>query len=199
MLKAKVEGLNELFADLPKVTKAATANTLNIVARKVNKELKIDIKKRYNIPAKAMKFGDLVSIKRADARSDIGKAIIFVKKEGRGLIKYGAKQIAAGLSVVVKTSAKTVRGGFIAPLKKGGVDKFAFAKARGKKAGTVTRRTKKGTPYKAAKREILYGPSVADVYTNQAAEKIILSTIDKAFQKTLDEQFNKQFEKGGRR
>ena len=199
MLKMKVEGFSEVFSDLPKVTKTAVANAINVTARRVNKNLKDEISATYNVPKRAMKFGDLVSIKRANARAGIGKAIIFIKKRGRGLIKYSAKQIAAGLSVKVKKSAKTIKGGYISPLKSGGTDKFAFAKARGKKAGKVTRYTKTGKPYKADKREILYGPQIAQLYTNARAEKVITQTIDDDFQDILDEKFNDQFRKRGRR
>jgi hypothetical protein len=190
---------NKLFSDLPKVTKAATANALNVVARKVNKNVKDRISETYNVKKGAMKFGDLVSIKRADARRDIAKAVIFIKRKSRGLMKYGAKTIASGISVKVKKSAKTIAGGFIAPLQSGSADEFAFIKATGSKAGITTRKTKKGTPYKAAKRQILYGPPISDLYTNKRAEGVILKTIDVEFQKELDKQFNKQFEKRGRR
>ena len=92
-------------------------------------------------------------------------------------------------------STKTIKGGFISILKKGSTDKFAFAKAKGKKAGLITRRGRSGKPYKAAKREILYGPPISDLYTNRAAGKVILQTIDDEFQDELDKQFSKLFDK----
>ena len=191
--------ISRLFSDLPQVTKKATANTLNIVARKVNKNLKFHVTDKYNIPKRSMRIGGLISIKRANARTNIGNAIIFIRRQGRGLIKYGAKQIGPGISVKVKKATRVVKGGFIAPLRKRGSDEFAFIKATGKKAGRVMRRTEKGTLYEADKREIMYGPPIADLYTNKSAEGVILKTIDQEFQDTLDTQFNKQFEKGGRR
>ncbi len=190
--------VSRIFADLPKVTKAATADTINIVTRKVNKNLKTHITTKYNIPKSALKFGDLVRLVRANARTDIGKALIIIKVRGRGLIKYGAKQVDAGVSVAIKKSAKVIKGAYISPLRKRGTDKFVFIKAKGKKAGKVTRYTTKGTPYTADKREILYGPTVADVYTNVSANKVILKTVDDEFQKTLDVQFARQFEKKSR-
>ncbi len=188
--------LDRMFADLPKKTKAATANTLNMVARKVNKNLKDEINKTYNVPKSAMKFGKLVSIKRANARDNIGKAIIFIKRQGRGLLKYDAVQTKTGLTVNVKRSSKQIPHGFIAPIKKGSGEKFAFIKATGKLAGTISRVTKKGTTYKAAKRAILWGPQIAQLYTNLRASKVIEKTIEKEFQPELDKQFNRQFEKG---
>ncbi len=193
------QDLSTIFSDLPKVTKVATANTVNIVARKVNKNLKKSITDRYNIPKSALKFGELVSIKRANARANIGKAVILIRKKGRGLIKYGAEQVTKGVRVTVKKSSKIIKGGFIGPLRKGGSEKFARIKATGKKAGKVIRKTKAGTSYEADKTEIMYGPPIADLYTNKAAEVVILQTIDEEFQTELDKQFNKQFEKGGRR
>lgn len=186
---------NRLFADLPKIAKTANARTIDFVARKVNKNLKEHITLRYNVPKKAMKLGDLVSITRANARANKGNATINIKRRGRGLIKYGAKKIGGGISVKVKHNPKTIKGGFISILKKGSTDKFAFAKAKGKKAGIITRRSKKGKPYKAAKREILYGPPISDLYTNKSAERVILDTIDAEFQDELDEQFSKLFDK----
>ncbi len=95
----------------------------------------------------------------------------------------------------MKKAAKTIKTGFIVPLHKGSSNKFAFAKDKGKHAGTTTRLTKKGMPYRAAKREILYGPTIAELYTNKKAEAVIIETIDTDFQITLDENFSKQFEK----
>ncbi len=191
--------LDRIFRDLPQATKTATARTVDIVARKVNKNLKAHVSEKYNIPKSAMRLGDLIRIQRANARANVGNAIIFIKRQGRGLIKYGAKQIGPGISVQIKKAVKTIKGGFIAPLHRGGSDKFAFAKGRGKHAGKIMRKTKAGTLYEADKREILYGPPVADLYTNNAAEGIIMKTIDDEFQDTLNEQFNNQFEKKGRR
>lgn len=192
--------LYKTFSDLPEVTKKATANTVNIVARKANKNLKAHITETYNVPKSAMKFGKLVSLKRANARTNLGKATIFIKVKGRGLMKYGAKQIGPGVSVRIKKTTKTIKHAFISPIKKGGpYAKFVFIKSRGDKAGKIMRRSKAGTPYEAAKREVMYGPPIADLYTNRGADKILMKTIDDEFQTTLDEQFNKQFEKGGRR
>jgi hypothetical protein len=190
--------LDRLFADLPRATKAATANTVNIVARKVNKNLKKHISTTYNVPKGAMKFGDLVSIVRANARTDKGTASIIIRVRGRGLQKYGAKEIGPGLSVTVKKAQKTIKGGFLAPWRKGDTHKLAMAKAKGKKAGKVTRITKAGTMYQADKREGLYGPPIADLYTNKNAGDILIKTIDTEFQTELNKQFNRQFEKGGR-
>ncbi len=184
-----------LFNDLPKVTKVATANTLNIVARKVNKNLKKSIAERYNVPKSAMRFGKLVSIRRANVMANIGIATIFIRKQGRGLVKYGATQVAKGIRVTIKKSSRIIRGGFIGPLRKGGSGKFARIKAKGKNTGKVIRKTPKGTSYQADRTEILYGPPIADLYTNRAGERVILQTIDEEFQRTLDDQFTKQFDK----
>ena len=98
--------------------------------------------------------------------------------------------------MAVKKQAKKIPHAFISPLRKGGTDLFAFQKATGKLAGKVTRTSKKGKAYQADKRAILWGPPISELYTNNKAERVILSTIDKEFQVELDKQFNKQFEKG---
>jgi hypothetical protein len=196
--KIKIDA-DAAFRDLPKVTKAATANALNFTARKVAANLKKSVSSNYNIPKSALTLGKLISIKRANAQANVGRATIFVRKQGRGLYKYGAKQVAAGVSVVVKRAARLVRGAHISPVHKGSSEKFVFAKARGEKAGKIVRRSKKGTPYLADKRQVLYGASIAQLYTNRNAEKIILETIDAEFQMELTRQFNAQFEKKIRR
>jgi hypothetical protein len=190
--------IDRLFSDLPKVTKKATANALNVIVRKVNKNIRTHISNTYSVPKTATKFGDLVSIKRANANSNIGTAIIFIKRKGRDLLKYGATEIGAGLSVKVKAGTEFIKGGFIAPMWKRGSDKVAMSKAKGKRAGIVTRMTKKGKPYKAAKRQVEWGPQIATLYTNAGAVGVMNRTIDEEFQTELDKQFNEQFEKKGR-
>ncbi len=190
--------MDRVFRDLPKKTKSATANALNFTARKVNKNVKNHIATTYNVPKSSMKLGGLISIKRANAQANIGKAVVFIRKKGRGLIKYGAWQIKTGLVVAVKKQAKKIPHGFISNMRKGDNNKFAFIKAKGKLAGKVTRTTKSGKQYQADKRAILYGPPISELYTNRKAERIILQTIDTEFQKELDKQFNRQFEKGRR-
>jgi hypothetical protein len=195
-VEMKPGDFNRLFADLPKIAKTANARTLDIVARKVNKNLKAHVAKKYNVPKGAMTLrGGLISIQRANARTNKGNATIFIKRKGRGLIKYGAKKIGTGISVKVTKAPKTIKGGFISVLKRGSSNKFAFAKARGKKAGIITRRTKRGKAYPAAKREILYGPPISDLYTNASAGRVIFDTIDEEFQKELDKQFSILFDK----
>ncbi|MEE9356253.1 MAG: hypothetical protein V3U75_11740 [Methylococcaceae bacterium] len=189
---------DRMFSDLPNVTKKATANALNVVVRKVNKNIREHISQTYTVPKAATKFGDLVSIKRANANRNIGVAIIFIKRRGRDLLKYGATQIKEGLSVKVKAGTEVIKGGFIAPMWKRGAEKVAMSKGKGKRAGLVTRTTKKGTPYKAAKRQVEWGPQIATLYTNQGAVHVMNKTIDDEFQKELDKQFNMQFEKRGR-
>ena len=102
--------INALFADLPAATKRATANTLNKVVRIVNKNIRQFVLDSYNIPKKSIKIaGGLVSFKRADARKSRGTATIFIKKEGRGLFKYGAVQGETGVTVTIKTAPKQAR------------------------------------------------------------------------------------------
>lgn len=193
--------IDNLFSDLPLVTKKATAKAVDKVARLVNRELKAHVARTYNIPKGDMSLkGGLIRIQRANVKTNKGRAVIFIIEKGRTLMEYGAVQIGAGLKVAVTKTAKVIKGGWIGPLRKNGPkDQLAFVKATGRDAGIITRRTKKGKPYPHAKREILYGPSIADVYTNEKAEVVIVRTIDAKFQEILDKEFNLQFEKKGRR
>jgi hypothetical protein len=187
--------LDRLFRDLPKVTKRATANTVNFVARKVNANIKKDIEGKFNIPKSEMKLGDLVWIKRANANRNIGTASIFIKKKGRGLEKYGALQVKSGLVVAVRNKAEKIKSAFLAPWQKGSGDIKAMAKGKGRRAGKITRITKAGTVYQADKRQQEWGPQIATLYINKTARIILIRTIDKEFQLELDKQFNRQFEK----
>ncbi len=137
-----------------------------------------------------MKIGRLVRLKRANARSNRNVFTILIRKQGRGLFKYGAKQLAGGVRVRVKKTKKTVRGAFISTWRKGGTDKRVFV--RDKRLGTYTRGIRKGI-----KRRALFGPSIADLYNSKRVRDIIDKTIDRHFQKVLDEEFNRQFEKRG--
>ena len=197
------------FDTLDSLAQKAVVNALNVVGRLINKEIKKFIKSSYNI--KARSIARRVSIKSADARK--GKAggvfTIFIKKVGRGLGLYsptqgGGKGKRKGrVSVKVGRSRKTLaHGAFISTWAKGSVSGSSFMKgptvfrkATGKNAGTVTLTTRKGTPYKAAKREMLFGPNVADLYSSMKARDILDRTIEDNYQKVLNEKFEKQFEK----
>jgi hypothetical protein len=186
--------INALFADLPNVAKKATANTLNKVVRIVNKNVRKFITDNYNIPKKSIKIaGGLVSFKRADARKNRGTATIFIKKEGRGLFKYGAVQGETGVTVTIKTAPKVLRSAFIAPWRKGSNQKFVFRSDES--FGMVARRTKSGKTYQSQKRKVLHGPKIADLYVSQRAGRVLDDTIGKEYQPLLDEEFNRQFEK----
>ena len=197
VLKVEIDrgSLDRMFSDLPIITKKATANALNVVVRKVNKNIRQHISNTYTVPKAATRFGDLVSIKRANANLNIGLAAILIKKRGRDLLKYGARQVENGLIVKVKSRTELIKGAFISPMWSKGSQKVAMSKGKGKRAGIVTRVTKKGKPYKAAKRQVEWGPQIATLYTNKDAEKVTLNTIDKEFQKELDKQYQNLFEK----
>ena len=200
-----VREIEREFDTLDTLAQKAVVNTLNVVGRLANKAIKKFIKSNYNI--KARSISRRVSIKRADARK--GKAggvfTIFIKKVGRGLGLYsptqsGGKGKRKGrVSVKVGKSRKTLaHGAFISTWAKGSVSGSSFMKGptvfrKGK--GTITLRTKKGTPYTAAKREMLFGPNVADLYSSIKARDVLDRTIEENYQKVLDEKFEKQFEK----
>jgi hypothetical protein len=198
MYKMKVDKneLNRLFADLPVMTQKATAEAVNKTTRKVNKNLKTHVFMTYNIPKSAMKIGDLISITRANARSGVSHAILRIKRKARGLMKFNASQTAAGVVAIIRRGRPSFyKGGFIAPWQKGKPSDWAMTKGTGKHAGKITRVTKTGKTYEADKRMVLYGAPIANLFTNEKAETVIMKTIDDDFQDLLDVEFNKLFEK----
>ena len=206
-LNVDMRELEREFDDLSVAAQKGSVNALNVVGRLANKEIKKFIKSNYNIKNKSIIRR--VSIKRADARKSRPVFTIVIKKVGRGLglyspIQRGSKGKGKGLvSVKVGKSRKTLRhGAFVSTWAAGRVTGTSFMKgptvfrkAIGKNAGTITRRTKKGTSYTAAKREMLFGPNVADLYSSMKARKVLDRTIEDNYQKVLDEKFNDQFER----
>jgi hypothetical protein len=182
--------LDKTFRDMSTAMQKASAQSLNVVGRKANKEIAKDIKKNYNI--KAGSISRRVSLRTADGRKPNPRFTIFIKKASRGLFLYSARKSKKGVSVRVKRARKKVRGGFI--LKSRG-DKKEFVARKSRKGGFVDRYTKKGTRYRAAKSEFLYGPSTAMLYKRRKSLYILRAVINKYYQKELDKQFNQQFER----
>jgi|APSaa5957512622_1039677.scaffolds.fasta_scaffold39542_2 hypothetical protein len=193
----------------PRDARKAAAITLNKVVRKGNKAAKTHIKKNFNFK----KVGSItrrVSIKRADARGgDSIVATIFIKKVGRGLGLYSAGQRGSKgkrkgrVSVRVKGTRKTLRqGAFISTWSGEIVDgnsfmkgSTVFRKATGSKAGTITRISRSGRPYKADKREMLFGPDVAQLYGSRKVRVLINKTVVENYQPVFDADFKKRLDK----
>ena len=181
--------LDREFDSLPLVTQKAVVNTLNKVGRLGNKAIAKFIKDNYNIKSRSLKIGKLVTLKRADVRRSISTFTIFIRKQGRGLFKYGAKQVKGGVRVVIKKTPKTIRTAFISTWKSGDAHKRVFV--RDKSLGTYS----KGGGKPRTKRRALFGPMIADLYVSIRAGRVLDETVEKNFQPILDEEFNKQFEK----
>ena len=190
-----VKKLEGEFKAMTTSLQRANVNTLNVVGRMANKAIARHIKSNYNIKQRSLKIGKLVTLKKADVRKGISTFTIFIRRQGRGLFKYGARQTKSGVTVLVRKTRKPVKGGFISVWRKGQSNRFVFRKGRGKNAGTITRRTKTGKTYTAPKREALHGPMVADLYKSRRARRVLDEVIEKNYQKVLNEKFNDQFEK----
>ncbi len=190
-LKIDVLKLEDEFRDMNTALKKAVVNSLNIIGRKINKEIATDIKRNYNIKARSLKLGKAVRLIRADARKQIPFFTISILKKGRGLFLYSPKKGKAGVSVKVKKSRKTVKGSFIIKSKTG----FKRVARKSKKGGTVERVSSTGRRYQAPRSEFLFGPSIATLYRRRKSLKVIDKVINRDYKKTLDENFNKQFEK----
>ena len=181
--------LKKVFTGMSNALEKATANSLNVIGRKGNKEIKEDIKSEYNI--KSRSITRRVSLRRADSRSG-APFVISVLKKGRGLFLYSAKRTKKGVSVRVKKSRKMLRSGFIIRVASNNAQ---FVARKSKKGGTVMRRTRLGTPYKAPRSDFLYGPSVAQLYKRRRSRAVLENVINRDYEKELNKQFNNQFEK----
>ncbi len=190
-LTVDVNDLEGAFADMNDALKTAVVNSLNTVGRTVNKEIAKDIKDKYNIKARTLRLGRLVSLRRADKRKAIPFFTISILKKGRGLALFSAKRGQAGVSIIVKKSRKTVRGSFFIRSKQGKM----FVARKDKKRFFILRKSKTGRSYVARGSEFLHGPSIASLYRRRAAFRLIDKVINRDYQKKLNENFNKQFEK----
>ncbi len=188
----KIELENE-FRDMNAALQKAVVGSLNIIGRKINKEIATDIKQNYNIKARSLKIGKIVRLIRADARRQIPFFTISILKKARGLFLYSPIKTKAGISVKIKKIRKTVKGSYFIIARK---DKQKFVARKDKKGGTVERISRTGRRYKAPRSEFLFGPSIASLYRRRKALKVVNRVIKKEYKKTLDVQFNKQFERG---
>jgi len=194
----------DVFPLLNKSLKRAIFNTTNVLGRKSNKTVSQDMKKEYNIPARVTKIGENIILETARPARPNFK--IRVKSAPRGVFKFPHRQTAAGLEVEIRRGKrKLIKGAFIAPLKKGqtgalrlGTFKrrdekgnvFAFVRSRSR--GRIERYTRKGTPYSAERRKIIFGFDIRDVYGSKFGVNRVRKVIEKDYQKTLDEKFIKQ-------
>lgn len=184
----EISEINGVFSDVSGSYKKAVANSVNKVGRQANREISKHIKSNYSIPAKELRIGHLVRFTRSDVRRDFFQFVITVIQSARDLIKYNAKQMSTGVRVKVSKKQKTIKGAFISTWRKGGNNSYVFL-----------RDPKKGYYFsgnvKREKRRVLFGPSIADLYRSIIASRLVRKVIDDNFQKVLDEEFNKQFEK----
>ncbi len=186
-----------VFRDMNTALQKATVNALNTVGRAGNRAIATDIKGNYNIKARSLKIGKTVRLIRANARTGRAVFTISILKKGRGLALYSPKKTPAGISVKIKRNRKLrAKSFFIIAKRRGGIRLVA---RKSKKGGTVQRTSASGTKYMAPKSEFLYGPSIAGLYRRRKSMKILNNTINEKYEKELAEQFNKQFEKKGRR
>lgn len=190
-LHVDVNDLTSVFQDMNKSLKTAVVLTLNTVGRTINKEIGIDIKKKYNIKARSLRLGKIVRLRRADSRKTVPVFTISILKKGRGLALYSPRRGAAGVSVKIRRGRKTVKGSFFIKSKKG----RTFVARKSRKGGFVERVSRVGTRYKAPRSEFLYGPSIASLYRRRAAFRLIRKVIKRDYEDKLDLNFNNQFEK----
>ena len=180
---------------LPKIARRVTVNTLNKVGTRANKAAKKFITSHYNIKPGSIKLkGKPVSLRRADARKDNPVFTIFIRRKGRGLFKFGAKQLkTGGISVRVTRTSRKIKSAFISTWRRGQGNEFVFV--RDKSLGTITRISPSGRKSKSTKRRSLFGPNVAQLYNSRQAKDIINKTVRLNFQPIFDEDLSKRLAK----
>ncbi len=190
-LHVDVNDVESAFADMNSALKTAVVNTLNVVGRASNKAISADIKADYNIKARTLRIGKTVRLRKADARKRVPVFIISILKKGRGLALYSPTRGPGGVSVRIKKGKKVVRKSFMIRTKRG----MWFVARKSKAGGTVSRVSRSGKRYKAARSQFLYGPSLAALYARRKSLTIIEEVFEKDYKRELDKQFNNQFEK----
>lgn len=190
-----VKSVQKTIDALPGIAKKVTAGTLNKVGRKANTAARKFITANYNIKARSLKLGNLVNLRRADARKPNPTFTIFIRKQARGLMKYGAKRLKRGVSVRVTKTRKKIASAFISSWRRGGIQQPQFVFVRDKTLGTVTRISRSGKAYKDTKRRSLIGPSIAQLYNSRKVSVVINKTITENYQPVFDEDFKKRLEK----
>jgi hypothetical protein len=194
-LNFDLKSVQKNIDDLPGITRRATATTLNKVGRKANTAARKFITSNYGIKSRSLKLGNLVNLHRADARKPNPTFSIFIRKQARGLMKYGAKRLTQGVSVRVTKTRKKISRAFMSSWRKGGIQQEQFVFIRDEKLGTVTRISRSGRKYKATKRKSLHGPSVAWLYGSRKVRAIINKTVVENYQPMFDADFKKRFDK----
>ncbi len=190
-LNVRANDLADVFTDMNKSLKRAVVNSLNVIGRKGNRKIAVDIKANYNIKAKSLKIGNTVKLIRANGRKPVPVFTIRIIKKTRGLFLYSAKKGKGGVSVRVKKTRKVVKGSYFVRSKRFGK---VFVARRGRKGGKVQRVSASGKRYMADRSEWLVGPSIAQLYTRSKSRRI-LGEVVSGYEKELSKQFNKQFEK----
>ena len=131
-----------------------------------------------------------MSLRRADARKDNPVFTIFIRRKGRGLFKFGAKQLkTGGVSVRVARTSKKIKNAFISTWRGGQSHQFVFIRDKG--LGTVTRISPTGRKSKGTKRRSLFGPNVAQLYGSRRVKDVINKTVRLNFQPIFDENLKK--------
>ncbi len=179
----------EVFDDMNKALRTATARAMNQVGRKANREAAKHLKETFNVTQRDLRVNHRVFLRTADSRSlNKFKFVIFVKQVGRGLHRYNPEPTTGGTTVLVKKNRRKIRSAFVSVWKKGQSGRFVFV--RDKKEGTYVR---KGQKVERTKRRVLFGPSIADLYRRKDTLVMIEKTVQDNFEDTLSEQFDKQF------
>lgn len=179
----------ELARQTDAIVNKAAVRAINKTAMQARTEAVRQVRNAgYNIKASAIRQ----SFKLHRATKNNLTALLTATGKPIGLIDYGARQVASGVSVSVKNGRKIIRGAFLAKMKSGHVGVFVRV---GKGHKTVIRngkRIKTGLPIKE-----LFGPSVPAALSNQAVQNAVGKMIKQKFPKIFAHEL--QFARIGKR
>jgi hypothetical protein len=137
----------------------------------------------YNFSASEIKS----AIRISKASSGRLKVTMYVRRQAKSLMLYGAKQTKDGVSVKVHGQRKTIKGAFIAQLRNGVQGVFIEDKAAGKVVLRHSKQYKRGSRggWMSVPARRLYGPSVGGVYGTDRVQTIMRKAIADLFEARL--------------
>lgn len=105
------------------------------------------------------------------------RALIVATGKPIGLINYGARQTANGVSVNVKNGRKMIKGAFIATMPNG--HQGVFVRTDKLSQGTAAKPNRRGWKYNTIKE--LFGPSIPGAFNNPAVRDALIALVDERF------------------
>jgi hypothetical protein len=171
-----------------KMAEANDAICNKAVSRALNKLLKEIVAqsaREIRAAGYGMKLRDIRDqFKTSNATPQRRRIVVRCYHRAVPLIEFSARQVAAGVSVKVKSGRKVVRGAFIATTPNG--HKGVFLREQGANHRQVTKHGKK--VWTALPIKQLYGPSVAVAFANATVMNVIERLVRDRYPVLLDHE-----------